>query len=90
MQVYIKAYAPSINRALRELKGFKKVFLEVDETKEVLVEMDKKYALSFWDEGRDAWIVEKGEYGVLVGSSSQGPFLEERIEEGGTWWWSGL
>ena len=90
MQVYIQAYAPSINRPLKELKGFKKVFLEVGETREVLVEMDKKYALSFWDEGRDAWVVEKGEYGVLVGSSSQGRFLEDKIEESRTWWWSGL
>lgn len=88
--MYIKAYAPSINRPVQELKGFKKVFLEVKERKEVLVQMDKKYALSFWDEGREAWIVEKGEYGVLVGRSSQGPFLEESIEEGKTWWWSGL
>ena len=88
--MYIMAYAPSINRPVKELKGFKKVFLEVGETRDVLVEMEKKYALSFWDEGRDAWIVEKGEYGVSVGTSSQGRFLEERFEEGQTWWWTGL
>lgn len=90
VQVYIQAHAASINRPLKELKGFKKVFVEAGETREVQVEMDKKYAISFWDEGRDAWIVEKGEYGVLVGTSSQGRFLEERFEEGQTWWWTGL
>ncbi|KAF6225031.1 hypothetical protein HO133_010226 [Letharia lupina] len=90
VQVYVRAQAPSINRPPKELKGFKKVFLEAEETREVQVEMEKKYAISFWDEGRDAWIVEEGEYGVLVGTSSQGRFLEGRLEEGQTWWWTGL
>lgn len=90
VQVYIKAHAPSIHRPPKELAGFQKVFLEAGETKDVQVEMDKRYAISFWDEGRDAWIAEKGGYGVLVGTSSQGRFLEEKIEEGQTWWWTGL
>lgn len=88
--MYIKAHGPSINRPPKELKGFKKVLLDPGETREVQVEMNKKYAMSFWDEGRDAWIVEKGEYGILVGTSSQGRFLEEKVEEGQTWWWTGL
>lgn len=90
VQVYVRAQAPSINRPPKELKGFKKVFLEAEETREVQVEMEKKYAISFWDEGRAAWIVEEGDYGVLVGTSSQGRFLEGRFEEGQTWWWTGL
>lgn len=88
--MYVRAQAPSINRPPKELKGFKKVFLEAEETREVQVEMEKKYAISFWDEGRDAWIVEAGEYGVLVGTSSQGGFLEGELKEGQTWWWTGL
>lgn len=88
--MYIKAHAPSIHRPPKELAGFQKVFLEAGETKDVQVEMDKRYAISFWDEGRDAWIAEKGGYGVSVGTSSQGRFLEEKIEEGQTWWWTGL
>ena len=90
VQVYIEARAPSIHRPPKELKGFKKVFLEADESSEVRVEMDKKYVLSFWDEGRDEWIVEKGKYVVKVGTSSRGRFLEETFEEGQTWWWTGL
>ncbi len=88
--MYIKPYAPTINRPPKELKGFQKVFLEAGETREVQIEMEKKYAISFWDEGRDAWIVEKGAYGVLVGTESQGRFLEGKLEEGQTWWWTGL
>ena len=90
IQVYVNARSPSINRAVKELKGFKKVCLEAGEKAEVEIEVDKKYATSFWDEGRDAWIVEKGEYQVLVGTSSQGSFLEGSFEVEETWWWNGL
>ena len=88
--MYIEARAPSIHRPPKELKGFKKVFLEAGASSEVRVEMDKKYALSFWDESRDEWIVEKGQYVIMVGTSSRGRFLEETFEEGQTWWWTGL
>jgi beta-glucosidase len=33
VQVYISQRSPSINRALKELKGFSKVFLEPGESK---------------------------------------------------------
>ena len=90
VQVYVNAKAPSINRPFKELKGFKRVWLEANKDAEVKIDLDKKYATSFWDEGRDAWIVEKGHYGVLVGNSSQGVFQEGTFEVDGTWWWGGL
>ena len=52
--------------------------------------MEEKYAFSFWDEEREAWIVEAGKYDVLVGNSSQGEFLRETIEVRDTMWWNGL
>jgi beta-glucosidase len=90
IQVYVNARTPSINRAVKELKGFKKVYLEAGEKIKVEIEVDKKYATSFWDEGRDSWIAEEGEYRVLVGNSSQGDFLEANFEVEKTWWWNGL
>jgi len=92
VQVYIHARAPSINRPYKELKGFKKVFVhsEGKGTAEVEIEMAMKYATSFWDEGRDMWIMEKGEYEVLVGNSSQCEFLTAGFEVTETQWWSGL
>ena len=90
VQVYVSAKNPSINRPVKELKGLKKVFLEAGEHAEVGIDMDKKYATSFWDEGRDAWIMEKGRYGILVGNSSQVIAQEGSFEIGETLWWSGL
>ena len=90
VQVYVSAKNPSINRPVKELKGFKKVFLEAGKHAEVQIDMDKKYATSFWDEGRDAWIMEKGWYSVLVGNSSEVIGQEGSFEVEETSWWNGL
>lgn len=90
VQIYIAPVSPSIRRPVKELKGFKKVFLEAGETKEVEIVMELKYAASFWDEERKSWIVEKGKYKVLVGNSSHADFQEKEFELEKTYWWNGL
>lgn len=89
-QIYVQQIDPSISRPLKELKGFQKVFLQPGEAKQVEAQMERKYACSFWDEERDMWILEKGDYKVLVGSSSQAGFVEGQFSVGETGWWSGL
>ena len=91
VQMYVSACTPSINRPVKELKGFTKVFLEQGEEKEVRIEVAKKLAASFWDEERQAWVVEKGTYKVIVGDSSCcEDFLEAPFEVEQTYWWEGL
>ena len=90
VQVYIQQKAPRITRPVKELKGFKKVFLQPGEKQKVQISMERKYACSFWDEARDMWMMEKGQYTVLVGNSSQADFLEVGFEVKETGWWSGL
>ncbi|PQE19193.1 glycosyl hydrolase family 3 N terminal domain-containing protein [Rutstroemia sp. NJR-2017a BBW] len=92
VQVYIRQENPSIRRPKKELKGFAKVSLDKGEEKQVEVKLDVKYAAAFWDEVREAWIVEKDTYEVIVGSTSEegagelkGTFNVER-----TTWWNGL
>jgi beta-glucosidase len=92
VQVYVRQEKPSIRRPKKELKGFAKVSLEKGEEKEVEVKLDIKYAAAFWDEVREAWVVEKDTYEVIVGSTSEegagevkGTFKVER-----TSWWNGL
>ncbi|KAI0421658.1 glycosyl hydrolase family 3 C-terminal domain-containing protein [Xylaria grammica] len=58
-QVYVFQHNQSINRPLKELKGFEKVFLNPRETKDVGIPLNKKYATSFWDEALSSWILEK-------------------------------
>ena len=91
VQVYVSQKSPSIRRPKQELKGFKKVSLGKGEKKTVVVEMETKNACAFWDEIRSAWIVERDEYEVLVGASSQDErMLKGRFEVDTTWWWNGL
>ena len=93
VQVYVAQEKPSIKRPVKELKGFEKVFLEAGETKRVEVKVQLKYAASFWDEARSAWIVEKGKYNVFASDSSklvEGHYLEGAFEVAKTSWWNGI
>jgi len=82
--------ASKVHRASKELKGFKKIHLEAQQTREVAISIDTIRATSFWDEIREQWCSEKGTYKVLVGSNSHGPFLEASFEISETQWWTGL
>ncbi|KAK3326451.1 glycosyl hydrolase family 3 N terminal domain-containing protein, partial [Apodospora peruviana] len=82
-----------INRPKKELKGFAKVELAPGENKKVVVEAETKYATSYWDELRDQWCAEAGEYEVIVSNSSSAD--GEGVLRGGftvneTFWWSGV
>lgn len=70
VQVYLSQRNPSVARPNKELKGFTKVFLASGEKRTVQVQMSLKYATSFWDESKNAWIMEQDVFDVLVGSSS--------------------
>lgn len=77
-------------RPVKELHGFEKVFLQPDEEKEVQIRIDD-YATSFWDENEGKWCTEKGEYKVIVGTSSvDSKSLEIALVVGETRWWLGL
>lgn len=54
----------------KRLVGWSKVKLDAGEKKTVTVEIDRKY-LSIFDEGKNGWSLVPGEYGILVGGSSQ-------------------
>ncbi|KAH7025588.1 beta-glucosidase [Macrophomina phaseolina] len=90
VQVYVSQRHPSINRPPKELKGFAKVLLKPGEVRQATVHVSKKYAASFWDELKDAWIMEKDEYDVLVGDSSASTPLQGSFKVGETSWWKGL
>lgn len=93
VQLYVSQESPSIRRPVKELKGFAKTFLEAGETKKVAITVEAKYAASFWDEAREAWIVEKGAYKVFVSRSSRlekNQYLESVFKIEKTSWWTGL
>lgn len=91
VQVYVSQKNPSIKRPVKELKGFAKVFLERGEEKLVDVPIEIKYAASFWDEIRNAWIMEKGSFEVIASNTSaEDAVLRASFELETTSWWNGL
>lgn len=90
VQVYVSQEAPKVNRPPKELKGFTKVHVKAGESVTARVQFLKKYATSYWDEGRDEWVSTKGKYTVHVGDSSQNTPLKGVFEVAQTTWWKGL
>jgi beta-glucosidase len=80
----------SVTRPIRELKGFKKVRLEIGEKQEIFISIPLALATSFWDEGHSAWLSEAGEYRVIaVGTGNQNS-LSATFQVARTRRWNGL
>lgn len=69
VQLYIRDKKSSLPRPEKELKGFEKVSLLAGEEKEVAFTVDRQ-ALSFYDDRKQAWVAEKGDFEVLIGASA--------------------
>ena len=69
VQMYIRDVVSSVTRPVKELKGFSKVHLEPGETKTVTLPITPE-SLKFWDV-RMKYVVEPGEFTVMVGTSSR-------------------
>ena len=77
-QLYIQDAEASVERPVKELKGFNKVFLEPGESKVVRHNIGKR-DLSFWDVENKNWKAEEGSFNILVGASSADIRLEGTI-----------
>lgn len=93
-QMYIQPkQAAKINRPIKELRGFAKVQLDVGETKTVTITELEKYVAAYWDEERDQWCVEAGEYEVIVSDSSalrDGKAVRGSFRVAESYWWNGV
>ncbi|WP_158826867.1 glycoside hydrolase family 3 C-terminal domain-containing protein [Mucilaginibacter lacusdianchii] len=69
VQLYISDPKSSVQRPVKELKGFEKISLKPGEQKTVTFTVDKS-ALSFFDAAKHDWVAEPGSFEALVGSSS--------------------
>jgi beta-glucosidase len=76
-QLYIQDIESSLPRPVKELKGFKKIFIKPGETKIVKLTLEKK-DFAFWDINKHDWYVEPGNFNILVGSSSNDIRLSEK------------
>lgn len=70
VQLYIQDVEASVDRPVKELKGFEKVYLEPGETKTVEFTIDRE-SLSFFDADKHEWVAEPGEFKALIAASSE-------------------
>ena len=77
-QVYVNDVESTIYRPVKELRGFKKVFLKAGEEKEVSITLDKR-AFAYYNVNLGDWHVESGEFKILVGASSRDIKLEASV-----------
>ena len=80
VQVYVGKPNSEVPRALKELKGFKKVFVNQGQSKQVSIQINTS-DLAFYDESISDWKLEKGSYKLYVGNASDqiGHTLELKI-----------
>ncbi|AXQ30577.1 glycosyl hydrolase [Solimonas sp. K1W22B-7] len=76
-QVYVE-FPPELGEPPRQLKGFRKVFLEPGESQTLTLDLDAR-AFSYWDTDRNGWVQGPGCYGIRVGSSSRDLPLAARL-----------
>ena len=87
VQLYMESPQDGLHRPLRELKGFRKVFLQPGETKTVTFPLtDRSFAV--WQEG---WQVPAGKYTVCIGGlraeiEKNGDVLPVPAWQGGSWY----
>ncbi len=78
VQLYASDPVCSVLRPEKELKGFDKISLKPGETR--TIEMHVKVAdLAFYDESKNAWNTEAGEYILQLGNSSRTIFQKVKI-----------
>ncbi|MFN8597895.1 MAG: glycoside hydrolase family 3 C-terminal domain-containing protein [Anaerolineae bacterium] len=70
VQVYVRDEQATLQRPVKELKGFAKVALRPGEAQTIEFELNER-ALSFYNPDRKQWVAEPGMFEVLIGSSSR-------------------
>ena len=78
VQLYVQHLGSTVERPIRELKGYKRVALKPGETR--MVELPLAAAsLAYWDSGGHHWVVEPEAVRIQVGASSADIRLDKPI-----------
>jgi beta-glucosidase len=78
-QVYVKQENASMPRPEKELKAFRKVTLKPGEQKNVTLTLDEN-AFSYYNDVKGKWVLEPGNFHILVGSSSRDVRLNGKVK----------
>ncbi|MEW6202206.1 MAG: glycoside hydrolase family 3 C-terminal domain-containing protein [bacterium] len=79
VQLYVRVLESSVKQPLKRLKGYRRIHLKRGEAQTVSIPLAVK-DLRFWDERNNRFVVEPGEFEILVGASAGDIRLREKIE----------
>jgi beta-glucosidase len=78
VQLYVRPRGPSVERPVKELKGFAKVALEPRQSEIVRIDLDAR-AFAFYDPTSGDWVAEPGAYDLLIGGSASDIELQATV-----------
>jgi len=81
VQLYLRDVASSVDRPMKELKGFRRVVLQPGESRRVNFTIDRA-AMSFYSVSKKDWVAEPGTFEAMVGASSRDIRLRGAFELG--------
>jgi beta-glucosidase len=84
IQLYVRDVEARLDRPSKELKAFAKVTLQPDEAQDVTLTLDMR-ALAYYDETRQAWVADAGDFDLLIGASSADLPRAARVTLTGEW-----
>lgn len=70
IQLYVSDPDTYVEKAVQELKGFKKVFVKSGDSNNVTIHLPVK-ELAYYNEVRKEWLIEQGVYNLKIGKSSR-------------------
>ncbi|HEY0703404.1 MAG TPA: glycoside hydrolase family 3 C-terminal domain-containing protein [Candidatus Acidoferrales bacterium] len=79
VELYVHDGHSSVDRPVKELKGFRRVELKAGQSGEVKFTLDKD-ALAYYSTATKGWVAERGTFDVLVGSSAAEIRLKGQLE----------
>jgi len=82
-QLYVGCESKAIFRPRKELKGFKKIFINAGESKRVNIPFDDK-TFRYFNTTTNRWEIEGAEYRIMIGASSADIRLQELLFVKGT------
>ena len=70
VQAYVRDVESKLDRPEKELKAFAKIDLAAGASGQVTLTLDRS-AFEYWDDSQSTWIVEPGQFDILLGASSR-------------------
>jgi beta-glucosidase len=78
-QLYVAAAQSTVERPVRELKGFAKVFLLPGESKRTTLSLDRR-SFAYFDSRTSQWRTDPGTYQISIGASSRDLRIHQNLE----------